>query len=125
MSRIAVVGSRDYPDLDKVVAFVRSLPRDTVIITGGARGVDRLAELTAIGMHIQVVVHRADWTKNGRAAGPMRNAEIVDDCDELVAFWTGTSPGTLDSIRKAACAGKAVRIFGPEPRASQVASAGE
>jgi predicted Rossmann fold nucleotide-binding protein DprA/Smf involved in DNA uptake len=42
--RVAIIGSRDYPDLERVRAYVRRLPTGTVFISGGARGVDSAAE---------------------------------------------------------------------------------
>jgi hypothetical protein len=53
--------------------------------------------------------HPADWTAHGRAAGPIRNTEMVTlDADECVAF-PGDGPGTRDCMRKAAEAGIPVR----------------
>lgn len=111
--RLAVVGSRDYPTLGNVRAYVESLPQETVIVSGGARGVDAVAEATARTRKMEVVVLRADWSTYGKAAGPMRNRVIVRDCDAMVAFWDGTSRGTADSIRAARAAGKPVTVIGP------------
>lgn len=44
---VAIVGSREYPKLDAVAEYVRDLPEGTIVISGGARGVDRTAENTA------------------------------------------------------------------------------
>jgi hypothetical protein len=109
--RVAIVGSRDYPDLDKVRDYVNSLPIDAVIITGGAKGVDKAAELAARARGMTVVIHEAEWNLHGRSAGPIRNTEIVKDCDKLVAFWDEQTPGTKDSISKAAKAGKLEQVF--------------
>ncbi|HSY22343.1 MAG TPA: SLOG family protein [Polyangiaceae bacterium] len=113
MSRIAIVGSRDFPDLDMVRRYVARLPQDTVIVSGGAPGPDTVAENMADKLFLSKSIHKADWTRNGRAAGPIRNALVIEDCEALVAFWDGVSPGTLDIIRKAVKSGKPVRIFGP------------
>lgn len=111
--RIAIVGSRDYPRRDQVIAFVRSLPRDTVIISGGARGVDTWAAEEACARGMNVVEIFPDWDRHGKSAGLIRNGQIVDQCDELVAFWDGTSRGTKNSIDRARHAGKPVRVFTP------------
>lgn len=109
--RIAIVGSRDYPDLPSVRAFVRSLPDNAVIVSGGARGVDQEAERAAKARGLRTMIFPADWRTYGRRAGYVRNEQIVDNADEIVAFWNSKSPGTADTIRKAQAAGKPARIF--------------
>ena len=71
------------------------------LISGGARGADRLAERFADEHNLKKIIHKPDWNKCGRAAGFMRNAKIIADSDVLVAFWDGKSRGTKDSIEKA------------------------
>lgn len=108
--RYAIVGSRDYHDLEEVREFVRGLPSDAVIVTGGARGVDKTAEDEARKCNLELVVHRAEWEKYGKSAGPIRNRRVVEDCDKLVAFWDGSSPGTGHVIGLASKAGKLLRV---------------
>lgn len=110
--KIAIVGSRDYDRLDLVVAYVKNLPPGTVVVSGGARGVDRVAANTATSCGFPVVEYRADWTL-GKQAGFERNTMIVDQSDEVIAFWDGKSGGTLDTIRKALAAGKFRGVFEP------------
>lgn len=55
---IAVVGSRDFPRMDTVQAFVRGIPEGNTIVSGGARGVDRMASTAAIGAGLHVVEWR-------------------------------------------------------------------
>jgi len=109
--KIAIVGSREYLDLDQVRDYVRLLPDDTVVVTGGARGVDEAAELAARSRGLKVIIHEPEWAKYGKAAGPMRNKQVVDDCDRLVAFWDGASTGAKDAISKAAKQGKLEKVF--------------
>lgn len=110
--RIAIVGSRDFPNLDQVREYVRSLPLDTVIVSGGARGVDTVAEFEANRVGLQTLIFPADWSL-GRWAGYARNRDIVAAADELVAFWDGYSKGTLHSVELARKRGIPVRIYGP------------
>jgi hypothetical protein len=56
-------------------------------------------------------VFHADWERLGRKAGPIRNAQIVEGVDELVAFWDGRSRGTLNTIALAVGAGVPVKVF--------------
>jgi len=109
--RVAIVGSRGYSDLNAVIEYVNTLPAGTVVISGGARGVDLTAENAARSRGLEVVVHYADWDTLGRSAGHIRNQKIVDDCDKLVAFWDGVSPGTKGTISLASKAGKLDKVF--------------
>lgn len=108
---IAIVGSRDFAPLGKIEKYIRQLPLDTVIISGGARGVDRLAVSWAKFMGMETLEYLPDWNKYGKSAGMRRNSDIVANCDRLVAFWDGSSKGTKDSIDKAKLAGKEVEII--------------
>jgi hypothetical protein len=98
--KVAIIGSRDFASLTKVRDYVNQLPNDTIVISGGARGVDTVAETTAKARGLQTIVIRPDWTK-GKGAGMERNTQIVATADKVVAFWNGSSRGTADSISKA------------------------
>ncbi len=114
--RVAVVGSRSFPDLDLVREYVRSLPEGAIIVTGGARGVDKTAEEEAQKRGLIVEVYPAAWRKFGRydpTAGFERNGTIVERADRLVAFHHEDSRGTADSIAKARARGIPVAVFGP------------
>lgn len=115
--RVAVVGSRGYPNEGLVRAFVRTLAaRDpkTVIISGGARGVDTWAADEARKAGLDVEEYLADWDRLGRTAGFARNTTIVEQSDVVVAFHDGRSRGTLDTIRKTQGAGKRLFVLGPD-----------
>lgn len=112
MKKIAVVGSRDYDNLEGVRTFVTGFAgADVEIVSGGARGVDREAEKTSRRLGIPVKVFPADWERHGKQAGFIRNQQIVDYCDELVAFWDGTSNGTRHAYRQAVAQEKPVAVF--------------
>lgn len=113
--KLAIVGSRDFPRLADVRDFVLKLAPGTIVVSGGAPGVDRAAQEAAEARGLQVLVFRADWDRLGKAAGPARNTQIVEACDHLVAFMrAGGSPGTADSIAKARAVGKLRAVFTPE-----------
>jgi hypothetical protein len=107
--RVAIVGSRDFPKLTLVDATVAALPADTVVISGGARGVDRRAAYAAKRRGLEVVELEAIWSQ-GRGAGLARNSKIVAAADRVIAFWDGQSRGTMDTVRKARAAGKPVEV---------------
>lgn len=113
VERVAIVGSRGYPDEDDVFSYVHELPSDTVVVSGGAEGPDTWAEKAAKRRGMLVVVYRADWSLYGKAAGPIRNAEIVANCDRVVAFWDGHSRGTKSTIGIANRQGKPVEVYCP------------
>jgi len=124
--RIAIVGSRDYPCLQQVVDFINGLPEGTVVISGGARGVDQTAENAARARGLQVEsypVTPEQWRTLGRKAGMLRNTVLIELSDTVVAFWDEQSKGTLDSIRKAEAANKLLCVLTPRDYAASLAVA--
>jgi hypothetical protein len=107
--KLAVIGSRSFKDYDLLKACLKGLAISE-IVSGGAAGADRLAERYAAEHKIPIRVFTANWEKFGRAAGPIRNKEIVDYADKVIAFWDGRSPGTRRSIRLAERAGKLLAV---------------
>jgi hypothetical protein len=101
MEWIAVVGSRRYPKLGRVKKFVERMAETNpscVIVTGGAQGVDYVAEGTARALGLKVLICTPNWDKYGKSAGYKRNQEIVEISDRVVAFWDGKSAGTKLTI---------------------------
>ncbi len=109
--KLAIVGSRTFDDyglLYKIMDqhFYNELTIDA-IISGGAKGADTLAKRFAN----ESIVHEyfefpADWESDGKAAGFIRNKEIVNACDVVLAFWDGKSKGTEHTIKLARLAKK-------------------
>jgi predicted Rossmann fold nucleotide-binding protein DprA/Smf involved in DNA uptake len=77
--KLAVVGSRTFNNYE---FFKDKLDQLSVakIISGGARGADQLAERYAKEKGISFEIYSAKWKQYGRAAGPIRNEEIVKNC---------------------------------------------
>lgn len=101
---IAIVGSRDYPAPEKVRSYVGGLsvqPSPPTIVSGGARGVDSLAEEVAEEYGMETLIFPADWERHGKSAGFIRNREIVKAADLVVAFWNGSSRGTRHTLKLA------------------------
>ena len=92
-----------------------NLPKDFIIVSGGAPGVDSFAEHYAKLLGLECEIYTAQWKdENGKfdkAAGMKRNKVIVDNCDAVVAFWDGKSNGTLGTIKLAILAEKVVKIY--------------
>lgn len=81
------------------------------IVSGGARGVDALGEKWAEENHVKIRVFPAEWKLYGKAAGPIRNAQMAKYADALVALWDGKSPGTSNMISEAKELGLKVVVF--------------
>lgn len=71
------------------------------VVSGGAFGPDSWGEEWAELNDVPCWVIKPDWDRHGRAAGFIRNADIINAGCRVVAFWDGESNGTLDSINKA------------------------
>lgn len=100
--RIAIVGSRNCgPAMQRIVEIrdvLRSYGQVVTVVSGGARGIDSLAELVAKQLGFPTRVYPADWNRLGKSAGFQRNEQIVLGCDELHAWWDGESKGTENTI---------------------------
>lgn len=112
--RIAIIGSRPSPTTPAgkeiaIETFIRMLPPATVIISGGAPGVDTWAENAALKYGLVVARCIPPWV-NGKRAAFQRNDLIVDLADKIVAFWDGHSAGTSYVIDRAATMNKPVVI---------------
>lgn len=81
-----------------------------VIVSGTARGADSLGERYAKERGYKISRHPADWNTYGRRAGYLRNAEMANVADALIAFWDGKSPGTKSMIKLAEDKGLMVRV---------------
>lgn len=115
---VAIVGSRDFPLLFKVREYIETLPLDTVVISGGARGVDVFAVKSAMKRGMETRQYLARWNRPdgsyNKFAGFERNIQMVEAADYVVAFWDGKSKGTAHTIKTAKKAGKRVVIISPE-----------
>lgn len=108
-TRVLITGSRRLADPQGVREAIRrvieKLPDDTVIIEGGAQGVDTFARWEAGRRGLWVVtvpVEKSHWGKHGRSAGFRRNRVMLDLEPELViAFHDGVSRGTQGCIDEA------------------------
>lgn len=100
--KLAIIGSRTFTDYELLFDTLQKLDFDiSCIISGGAKGADALAKKYAEDNTIQYIEFPADWTQYGKSAGPIRNKQIVDECDIILAFWNGSSKGTLQAINYA------------------------
>jgi uncharacterized phage-like protein YoqJ len=98
--RLAVIGSRNFRDYDllynKIVFYFGD--RAKLIVSGGAKGADALAEVFAKQAKIPTKIYEPDWDKFGKAAGMIRNQKIIEGCDAVICFWDGESKGSKNSL---------------------------
>jgi hypothetical protein len=73
----------------------------TEIVSGRARGVDRLGEQWALRNNIPLKLFTANWNEYGKSAGSIRNTEMANYADGLIAIWDGRSLGTHNMIKQA------------------------
>lgn len=106
--KVAVIGSRTFDDYELMKIILDKFDI-TLIVSGGAKGADKLSEKYALEKNIPVQIFKPDWSI-GRHAGFLRNTTIIEYSDFVVAFWDGKSKGTLDSINKAKKLNKDTRV---------------
>jgi predicted Rossmann fold nucleotide-binding protein DprA/Smf involved in DNA uptake len=103
--KLAIIGSRtlNQQQVIRVIEQVvtKSKTPVTTIVTGGANGVDSIAEYYARTHNIKVEIYYPVYQKYGKRAPLIRNNEIVKKCDGVLAIWDGESNGTAYTIRKA------------------------
>jgi len=110
--KVAVIGSRSFENID-ISKIKEKLPEEcSCIVSGGAAGVDRAAERLAKKYGFAFEKYEPDYEKFGKKAPILRNIEIVENSDIVLAFWDFKSRGTSHAIVQ--CVKKHVpfRIFG-------------
>lgn len=114
--RVCICGSRDWFDPAPINAVLDAYdPAYTTIVHGGAPGADSLAGQLAILRGFAVDVFLADWDRLDKAAGHVRNQEMVDSGLHVVhAFPLPSSRGTWDMVRRSRNAGVLVTVWGED-----------
>lgn len=106
--KVLVCGGRDFANVAYVYTTLDRLHaerRFTALMQGGAHGADELArDWAKTKPEIQRFVCKADWEKHGKAAGPMRNARMLEWKPDLVVAFPG-GRGTADMVKRAKAAG--------------------
>jgi hypothetical protein len=114
--RVIVAGCRDWTDAWFVGRAIVNFPWPIgEIVSGGARGADKLGERWAKENDVPLKVFPAEWSIYGKQAGFVRNAQMADYADGLIAFWDGKSRGTKDMIERATSSGLRLAVY-IEPR---------
>jgi len=117
--RVLVTGSRKWVDRDAIYSAMiaqwdKAGRGEITLVHGAAKGADTLAASVAYELGWTVEPYPADWDRYGRAAGPIRNAEMVaTGADVCLAFPLANSRGTIDCMRRAKVAGIPVIVRTP------------
>lgn len=128
--RVLVCGSRSWADgefLDSVLGRVKQIANEDgfalSICHGGARGADRLADAWAKAHHVTHRPYPADWDTHGKAAGAIRNRQMLKDFKPnlVIAFRSpGESRGTDDMVDAATKAGVPCSVFSTSPTTTRL-----
>ena len=106
--KLLIVGSRSIKDFD----LTPHIPNETsLIISGGAIGVDTLAEKYADNHSIPKIIIKPQYNIYGRSAPIKRNEEMVDMADEILVIWDGVSRGTDYTVKYAKKKNKNIKII--------------
>lgn len=111
--RILVCGSRHMNDFFILKEELDKLPVIETVIHGDAQGADRMTGTWARTWGIKEEKYPADWKKHGKAAGPIRNKQMLDEGkpDLVIAFMAKDSRGTKNMVDQAVRAGIEVKVI--------------
>ena len=113
VDRIIVAGGRDFNDkFLMALALERRIASGDEIVNGMCKtGADNLARQYAIHYNHPVKEFPPDWDRFKTAAGPMRNRQMAEYGNVLIAFWDGKSRGTKGMIDLALKNGCEVHVY--------------
>lgn len=98
--KVIIAGSRNFKNYDLIEQTMAELGLEVdEVVCGGARGADRLGEQWAKNHNIPVTYFPAKWSLFGKSAGFIRNEEMAEYADYLIAFWDKKSRGTRHMIK--------------------------
>lgn len=112
--KLIIAGGRDFSDYELLTREVETVivgEPHVEIVSGGAKGADRLGEFFAIDHNLPIKRFPADWDRYGKAAGFKRNAEMADYADHCICFWDGKSKGTSHMINLAKSKGLTLTVI--------------
>lgn len=116
--RIIIAGGRDFHDakylqekMNILLIGLSDFPYKISFVSGMAKGADMVGKAFAKHLGVKCEEYPADWEKFGKGAGFIRNRQMAENAEALVAFWDGKSSGTKHMINTATALGLDVFIF--------------
>lgn len=117
---ILVCGSRSWDDKRAIRERLAELHEEhgshLMVIHGNAKGADRIAMNQCVWLGIRSQAFPADWRRHGKAAGPIRNRQMLDESPSLVLAFSNGSHGTQDTIDEARRRRIPVEVYGREAK---------
>ena len=114
INKVLVTGDRTWEAKDVIMKVLQEL-KPKLVIQGGVRGADTFAKMCAVILKIPCKEYIANWTKYGKAAGPLRNREMIDkEKPELVVAFhdnLAKSKGTKNMVMLANNRGVPVYLY--------------
>jgi hypothetical protein len=112
MIKVIIAGGRDFTNEELLKEHCDSIliGPDFEIVSGTARGADRLGEFYAMERNLPIRRFQPDWDKFGKRAGYLRNEEMAAYADLLIAFWDERSRGTKHMIDIATTQGLKIHV---------------
>lgn len=115
--KVIVAGSREITDKERIFNTLDALQQTRYprkideLLSGSAKGVDKIGEEWAAMRGIPFYKYPANWEEHGLSAGYKRNQEMANNADCLVAFWDSKSKGTKHMIDIALKDGLEVHVY--------------
>lgn len=110
--KLAIIGGRDFDDYKRLCRVMGKVKTPvTVIVSGGALGADSLGARWADEHGIEKEIYLPDWSGLGKRAGFVRNQQIIDAADSVLAFWDKISKGTAHGIGLAKKQNKPIKVI--------------
>ncbi len=99
MKKVIIAGSRNFNNYELLKTICDQLiTKEFVIISGCAKGADKLGELYGLHNNIKIEKYPANWNLYGKSAGYIRNKLMAENATHCICFWNGESKGTKNMI---------------------------
>jgi len=110
--KLAIIGSLGFDNYDLLKSTLEQYKdKITEVVSGGTKGADSLGDRWANENDKNTNIFLPDWEKYGKRAGFVRNTDIVENSDAVIAFWDGESKGTQHSFGLCEKSNKPLKII--------------
>ena len=110
--KVIIAGKRNFYQYDTLLRAIRESKFEiTELVSGGAPGVDTISIVWARENNIPIKLFKADWQAHGKSAGPIRNQQMAEYGEALIALWDYNSTGTKNMIEQATKKGLKIFVY--------------